>query len=459
MGASDRHLYAARLIESGDEEQAFAVLNDLLRDERDDAEALFMLGNVYAKAEQFTPAWLCFRRAAELRPNQHQVLNNVGMALEGLGHGVEAREHFMRAHKIHPTHANYPSNVGMTYLLEADHARAIQWAEKALALDPEHGGAHTCRGFARLAQADWAGGWDDWRYALGGKYRGIQDYGLPEWTGEAGARVIVCGEQGIGDEIQFASCIPDLLARVDAVAIDCDARLSKLFRRSFSDRVTVHGTRRGPKAWAAEGGWTHQIMTGELPRFFRRSAESFPRLAFITPSPDLREMYGALQRRHAGGKIRVGLCMHGGQQRTGLKKRAMGPEAFAALIERHGEACEFFSLDYRPDAAERIKAAGLPIHHFHWAVGLGADYDHTAGFLAALDVVVGVHTSAHHAAGAMGVPTVAFVPERPTWNYGAGLGDALPWYPSVRLFRQRHGESWAKCVRRFSDDWRPEASA
>jgi len=454
LGASDRHLQAALLIERGEEDQAYAVVQDILRTEGDDPEALWLLGNLHAKAEQYMSALLAFKHAATLKPDHHQVLNNVGMALEGMGKSAEAREWFLRAHKRNPAYPPYLCNIGMTHLQQGDVKSAELWSNKALALDAEHAEAHTCRGFALLAQGRFAEGWDDYRYALGGKFRAVQDYGLPEWNGERGARVVVCTEQGVGDEIMYASILPDLVERVESVTLDCDARLVKLLRRSFGDRIAVHGTRKGEKPWFNPERHTHQLMIGELPRHFRRSIADFPGTPYLKVNEDHATMYEALLAHHAGGKRRIGLMMSGGGLHTG-RKRALGVESFRSLVQQHSDTCEFFSLEYKPNSGEEIARSGLPIRHFHWAVGQGADFDHTAAFISRLDMVVGVHTTAMHAAGALGVPTVALVPAQPSWQYGLGLGESFPWYRSVRLFRQKPSESWMQCVKRLAAEFRP----
>ena len=447
--ASDLHLQAAHLIESGREDRAFGLVQDLLKQERDDPEALWLLGNLHAKAEQYTSAWLAFRRAAELKPGQHQVLNNVGMALEGMGRTAEAREWFEKAAARAPMNANYKSNIAMTMLMEGRTQDAVSYADAAIRIDSEHTGARTCRAFALLAQGKWGAGWDDYRYAKGGKFRAVKDYGLPEWDGESDAHVVVACEQGVGDEIMYATCLPDLARRVRSVTLDCDKRTEKLFRRSFP-QVTVHGTRtQGEVGWL-DAKHTHQVMAGELPRFFRRDAGSFPGGPVLAVDADLRTMYDALTTKHSRGKRRVGLTMTGGGYHTG-RKRQIGPDAFKSLIARFGHTHEFFSLEYRNGADERIAASGLPIHHFHFAVGQGADFDHTLAFVASMDAVVGIHTTAHHAAGAIGVPTVTLVPSQPSWQYGLGLGDAFPWYDSVHLFRQKASESWSQCIARVGD--------
>ena len=454
MGARDRHEEAVTLIRQGREDEAFGVAQELLRQDPDDAEALYILGNLHAKAEQYGSALLFFRRVVELKPGNPLAMNNLGLSLEGLGRPREARRWFERAHAKKQNDPRFACNISTACLSDGDVKGAEEWAAKAIAMQPDMREAHTARGFALLAMGRFGEGWDEYHHALGGKFRAIQDYGLPVWNGESDARVIVCTEQGIGDEIMYASILPELADRVQAVTLDCDARSERLLRRALGDRITVHGTRAKERHWLKDGEHTHQLMIGELPRFFRRTRESFPGTPFLKTNPDLVAMYDALQGRYAGGKKRIGLTMSGGTYHTG-RKRAMGVESFKSLVEQHGDTCEFFSLEYRPGSGEPIEKSGLPIHHFHFVVGQGADYEHTAAFVSTLDMVVGIHTSAHHLAGGLGIPTQTLVPAQPSWQYGLGLGDAFPWYRSVRLFRQKPSESWMQCVKRLAAEFRP----
>jgi hypothetical protein len=445
---SEQHMQAAALIERGEPADALRIVNKILSFNFDDPGALFLLGNIEAKVEHYAQAALAYERAMALAPTKHQIVNNLGMALEGLGREVEARKYFMRAHKMAPTHPNYLINIGMTYITD-DVVEAEKWAERAVEAAPESPMARTCRGFARLAQKQWAGGWDDYRYALGGKFREKVDFGLPDWNGEQGAHILVVGEQGIGDEVMVAQCLPELQARSASVTVECDARLARIFGRSFPD-ITIHGTRRQDKSWFDNCPATHQIMACDMPRIFRRTDESFPRRRYLRTDPDLVGMYEALQYPHAGDRLRVGLCTMGGHMPYNMRKRAVGAEAFKPLIDRYGDTCAFFSLDYRNDAELRIDASHLPIKHHHFVVGQGSDFDHLSAYIEALDVVVGIHTTAFHVAGALGKRAVAFVPSRPTWQYGVGLGDDMPWYQQVKLFRQTRAEDWARTIHRFA---------
>jgi len=110
---------------------------------------------------------------------------------------------------------------------------------------------------------------------------------------------------------------------------------------------------------------------------------------------------------------------------------------------------EWISLQYKDPTAE-IEASGLPIRHYKRACETD-DYDDTAAMVAELDMVIGVHTTAHHLAGALGVPGVILVPSRTIWIYCLPDG-SMPWYGSATLFKQREAEPWKETIKRLIND-------
>ena len=123
----------------------------------------------------------------------------------------------------------------------------------------------------------------------------------------------------------------------------------------------------------------------------------------------------------------------------------MGLEAFRPLIE--GMDADLISLQYK-DPTDEIEESGLPVRHFKRACQTD-DYDDTAGLVAELDMVIGVHTSVHHLAGGLGVKSIILVPEKTLWLYAK---DKMDWYSGARLFRQKAGEPWEKTVTRMMND-------
>lgn len=402
----------------------------MLNTNPEDALALFLLGTIEAKAERYGLAYNLFQRVVDIRPQRAEAWNNVGMALCGIHRNAEARKAFLEAWQREQKCANYPANVALTYLEEREYRKALEWCAKAFKLDPEHTGAKTTSGMANLALGNWADGWPGMAYAIGGKFRKEVVYGdEPRWDGSPGKTVVVYGEQGLGDEVMYASCVPDAVENCEKVVVECDHRLEGLFRRSFP-RTSVYGTRRQNEvAWPAKYAIDGRCPIGQLPQWFRPEPESCPGTPYLVADPERRLQWRALFDSW-GKKPKIGLCWSGGSKHNHPEARDVGIEGFRPLID--GIEADWVSLQYR-DPSEEIEASGLPVRHYPRAT-LTADYDDTAGLVAELDLVVGPHTSVHHLAGALGVPSLILVPTKSIWIYAQ---DRLPWYSTATLVRQR----------------------
>lgn len=434
------HRAVAGLLED-EPDEAFRLCNEHLRLNPSDASALFIVGHILAKAERFCLAWATFKRCVDLQPRMAPAWNNLAMSMQECGEFLQAREAFKRAVELSPA-PEHLANLGANYSATGNYSEAKRWCRKALEKDPEHSGAMGTLGFAHLATGDWANGWAGYEHCLGGRFRMAKNFtGEPKWDGSEVDSLVVYGEQGLGDEIMFASCLPDALQRARSVTLECDQRLEGLLQRSFPT-VEVHGTRRVEPAWAAGRTFDAGAAVGSLPSLFRRSPDDCPRTPYLVADPERRLQWRALFDSW-GRKPVIGLAWSGGRAATQVKERQVGLEAFRSLIERTD--AHFVSLQYK-DPSEEIEASGLPVKHYHRAVQ-SPDYDDCAAFVAELDCVVGVHTTVHHLAGALGVPGRVLVPSRPMWNYAHG--EEMPWYRNMPFHRQKKGETWAECVARL----------
>lgn len=380
------------------------------------------------------PIW---ERVCRLRPNKAEAWNNLGMTLQECRQLDRAREAFQRAQKLKPC-ADYLGNIAVTYNEAGDYAEGMRWARKALELEPKHAGATATMGFAKIATGDWSG-WKQYESALGGKFRKRAEM-APDWQGQRVRSLVVYGEQGIGDEIMYASILPDAMRDAEVIALECDPRLEGLFQRSFP-AVHVYGTRRGERYWF-EGQFEAQCAIGSLASLYRPTRESCPKLPYLVADPERRLQWRALFDSYK--KPVIGLAWTGGNANTRRKDRAIGLEAFRPLIESTDAV--FVSLQYQ-DPSEEIDATGLPVKHFARATAT-QDYDDTAALVCELDRIVGIHTSVHHLAGALGKPSTVLVPHAPMWNYATG--DGLPWYASQTFHRQRNHEAWSDCIKRLA---------
>lgn len=424
-----------------DPDEAVRQATELLNKNPDDVLPLFVMGAVYSKAERFGVACAFLKRLCDLRPNDSNAWNNYGMALAGLMDHKSALKIFERGWKIDKSSAS-AANMAMCYLNLCEWDKALEWSNRALTINPEGKSAKTTRGMARLAKGDFSG-WPDMKHSIGGKFRKqVQFQDEPMWEGQKTGTLVVYGEQGLGDEIMYSSCLEDMKKHCDNLILECDKRLEGLFRRSFPF-AEVHGTRRQDEiTWPARHKIDASVPIGRLPEFSRPTKESFPGTKFLVADQERRLQWRALFDSW-GNRPKIGIAWSGGSRHNHPEARSMGLEAFRPLIEAMD--ADWISLQYK-DPSEEIEASGLPVRHFKRAT-LTDDYDDTAGLVAELDLVIGPHTSVHHLAGALGVPSLILVPEKTIWVYASEFN----WYDTATLFRQVNGEYWSKTIRRLND--------
>lgn len=437
-------LDAAALLDA-DPDAAYDSIQAILKADPDESRALYMLGVLMSRAERFAEALAIFERVVRLAPRRAQAWNALGQALDECDKPVEARSAFKQALELEKKPLHF-ANIASSYMHEANIPEAMRWCRRALALDPEHKNARQTLGFAQLATGQWREGWDNYEFSLDGKFRQEVKLGAePRWDGSPVKALFVYGEQGIGDEITYASILGDIPESI-RVTLECDTRLAGLFRRSFP-RMAVHGTRRTEKPWAEGLAIDAGCAIGSLTRFYRPTPDSCPQRPYLVADPERRLQWRALfdswAARSTGRRPVIGICWSGGRPVTGMQRRAVGLEAFRSLIQRVD--AHWVSLQYT-DAAEEVAQTGLPVRIFDRATR-SPDYDDTAAMVAELDYVVGPPTAVHHLAGALGVPSTILVPSQPMWN--VALGDRLPWNAANVYHRQKPGESWADCITRL----------
>ena len=144
--------------------------------------------------------------------------------------------------------------------------------------------------------------------------------------------ILVYGEQGVGDEIMFASCIPDLLRICSRVTIACNPKLESIFRRSFPAARVLDAARAKALDANDNGDWQQMVAIGSLPRHFRRDRAEFPRHAgYLCADPALVAEY---RRRldELGRGLKIGLSWRGGTDKTRRALRSVELTQLAPLL-------------------------------------------------------------------------------------------------------------------------------
>jgi len=512
---SDADAMAARglaLRDLGQTQAAIVALESALRLRPDDAELLNELGVLELAQKNLDKAQELFERASRIAPRLHQALANLGVvhlqrynperAIPYLERAVRAapddpsnwlnlaaamrdvgdydgaeralqdgqlrspenpKFEFRRATldrergltamaqtRLERVLSNDPSDfaarqlLGMVLQDRREYPAARACFDFILERIPQHPQARFARGLLSLLQGEFRGGWDDYEARFLTEESPRRGFAFREWDGQPiEGRLLVYAEQGVGDEIMFASCIPDAMARSGHCIVECEPRLAPLFARSFPG-ATVIGAARGDSRWLGDVASVEaQAAIGSLPSWFRRGASSFEdRAPYLRADPERVAYWKARLRELSPGPY-IGLSWRGGIGKTRRLVRSVPLEAWRPLLQATAATWVCLQYDVRDGESDVIGAiAGSPL--WTWPQTL-ADLDDTAALICALDQVVSVCTALVHLSGALGQRATVLVPSAPEWRYGA-FGERMTWYSSVSLVRQQPDLGWDAAV-------------
>jgi len=407
-------------------------------------DALHALGNVERELGRPQSALEHLSRAAELAPGSARILASLAAVERELGEPEAACGHLRDALALVPASADLHLEHALALVDAGRPGDARSALDRALGLDPVSARARLARAFELLKDGDFAAGWPDYEARFETQdWRGYPDLPIPRWRGEplSGRRLLVLAEQGLGDQVMFASCLPDLIRAGARCTVTCDLRLKALFERSFpAVRCIAEPPGAPPDLPDAGASFDLQVPMGSLPGLLRTAPAQFPpHHGYLVPDP---ARVAALRTRleALGPGPFVGLSWRGGLARTRRALRSVPLERVLAGLGTSAGTV-FVALQYGDCAAEiaAVERGGATCVH-HWP-DLLADYDETAALVCALDAVVTVCTSLVHLTGALGRPAWVLVPFAPEWRY-LRAGERMPWYPSVRLVRQAAPGAW-----------------
>lgn len=439
---------ARDLVEEGELDQGVEIATRFLKLDPNDVVALTVLTAAMIRANKLPIAYHLSKRLGELAPDKPSSWINLGMACNELWLEAETEEAYRKGLEVCDSdhaHKMLLTNMAALMIDTGRFEEAVPYLETILKSEPGHKKALSNLGFCQLAARNWSEGWKNYHHCLGTDWRKANQYlEEPEWDGSPGKHVVLYGEQGLGDEVSFASMVPDALKVCKKVVIDCDKRLEGLFKRSFPE-AKVYGTRGATELpWAREDaeGIEASLPLGQLGEFFRLKDEDFPGTPYLKPDPDRVLMWNALWQSKR--KPVIGIAWRGGILRTGAKHRQWDLEQLLPILK--SVDAHWVSLQYKPaqgEIDEFLKAhPKIDIKEYPHGV-LTQDYDDTAALVASLDMVICMQTAVAHLAGALGIPCWVFVPKSSQWRYGTE-GETIPWYKSLRVIRQRERGEWKR---------------
>ena len=413
----------------------------------DYADAFYNLGNLRQAQNsldcslgKLDQAAACYERALALKPELTEAHYNLGNTRQALGDLEAAGACFERALALRPEYAEAHYNLACVLQGLGRLDEALEWYRKAVELKPDYGQALFGQALAELLHGDFDPGWRNYesRWRSPDHDTPMRAYSQPLWTGEklSEGRLLLWGEQGVGDEIQFAGLIPDALRTGNRIMLDYDPRLQPLFARSFAEIEVVSG------CGSAEAEITAHLPTGSLPGLFRPTESAFA----ATTSPYLKADPVETERfraRYNDGRRLIGLAWQTSNKQTG-RKRSIDFAQLAPLFAHPGirwislQYGDFDSLEQQAAAHATIPDAPILIDRI---VDQFADMDLFAAQVAAMDLVITIDNSTAHLAGALGIPVWLLLPFAADWRWLENRPDS-PWYPALRHFRQPKAGDW-----------------
>ena len=406
------------------------------------------LGNVYLKTGHIEKSIRYFKKAQDMsNPNLPAIFNGLGNAFLSMNQYSEAISYFQKAMEHKPSDLNSYINIGVAQKDQGNFNEAMLWYEKALTLDPNAAEAHWNMASILLLNGNFRDGWDKYEWRWKTKDRCQPNLSQPTWEGSSlqDKVLFVYAEQGVGDEIMFASCLPEIIDQANMCIAECDNRLIPLFERAFPKAIFRNTMGEDNPFPSNLPQIDMRIALGSLPKYLRSDISKFPERTFYLIADSKQTEIWEQRYKELKGLIKIGISWRGGKEIKIQQQRSIGLKHFKALFSING--IEFINLQYG-DCAEELKDAveklGIKIHDLEGVDPL-KDLDGFAAKIAALDLVISVDNSTVHMAGALGVPVWALLPYVCDWRWMLDYEDT-PWYESVRLFRQKTPGDWGEVV-------------
>lgn len=405
----------------------------------DNADLLFEAARCEYLDGNFDLAKIWLSRLLKSYPEQPFALNLLGLIAVREYGDIDAGEDLIRrALKVFPGFKAAWSNLGWVASERGQIDQALLIFDKVLGSDEGDPETRLMRAYANLKHGRFNAGWEDFesRHASPLALPGTHTFPmLPCGKNPDGLSLLVYEEQGLGDQIMFSSCIPDLIASGASVTIQCDMQLKVLFTRSFPNCRVIG------RCEAVPEDIDYQIAIGSLPGRYRHRLEDFPAHKGYLHADVERVAYWRRKLQSLGPGPYVGISWRGGVKATRQQLRSIPLIDWMPLLEKSGQ---FVSLQYGDCSdVEMLGQSNL----CHWPEAI-ANYDDTAALVCALDRVVSVCTAVVHLAGALGRQVYVLTPSQPEWRY-MYQGEKMPWYPAARLFRQGQDEPWHAVMARL----------
>ncbi|HLJ96150.1 MAG TPA: tetratricopeptide repeat-containing glycosyltransferase family protein [Gemmataceae bacterium] len=407
---------------------------------------------------RFAEAEACFRQALRCNPSYAEAYNNLGAARAKQGDLQGALACFQKVVQLRPDFADGFFNLGLMFARTGQRDQAVACHQETVRLNPEHAEAHTYLALHWLMHGNYVQGWPAlaWRWHRAGVL--APPSRKPSWDGaplhgrtillhaDAGLGEIPpvpllyrsFGDAGFGDTLQFVRYAPLVQQRGGNVVVLCQRPLVRLLSGGAGIDLVA-----GPES--ALPDFEFQIPFMDLPGVMGTTLATVPaNIPYLKPEPELVQQW-----RHELSPVpgfKVGIVWQGNRSFQYDVDRSVELPQFEPLARLPG--IRLFSLQVGA-GAEHVASASFPITDLAGRFDPACFRDAAAAMMA-LDLVITIDSAPAHLAGALGVPVWTLLPFNSDFRWLLEREDS-PWYPTMRLFRQRRPGEWAPVFQRLED--------
>ena len=413
--------------------EATGICDDVLAAAPDHAPALALLGMIAAHTNDPERGISLLERAVTAQPGVASWNANLGTLYRTVYRMQDALRVGQEAIRLDPQNADHLVSLSLAFTDVDDREHAIACLLRALGLKPDHADAHLALGQNLLAIGEFEPGWREyeWRNQTEAGKGTLPTMTSAAWNGMSipNGRLLMVGDQGYGDTIQFARYIPIVAKRCQELILGCSAELAPLL-------ATLPGVHEYCHRWTDVPGHAVHCRLSSVPGLLHTTPDTIPAgISYLFADPV--RVAAWRERLDAGlpsATYRIGLAWSGRPTHPNDRRRSLALARLAPLAGVGGVS--FVSLQ-KPLPPSDLASMSL----FPGLSDIAGDFGETAAMIVNLDLVISVDTAMAHLAGALGKPVWILLPKAADWRWMIERSDS-PWYPTARLFRQKNPGDW-----------------
>jgi tetratricopeptide (TPR) repeat protein len=429
-------------------DEATIICNDVLTRVPDHPAAIALLGMIAANTGRMAEGCELLERAVAARPNIPAFRSALAAVYQKQCRMQDALREAATAVNAQSTSAEFLVGLAMIQIdLDQQEQAAISLL-RAIGHKHDSPEAHLALAQVLLAQGETAPGWMEyeWRNRIDVPNNTLPRMTSPTWNGMRipRGRILLVGDQGYGDTLQFSRYIPMVRERCQEVVLGCSAELAELLR-------TIPGVAQCHARWDAIPPHAAHCRLSSLPLMFQTTTDTIPGPSpYLTADPTRVAAWAARMGRRSAP--RIGIAWTGRPTHPNDMRRSIALERLLPLAAAH--AGEFVCLQKPVPVRDAPAMASFPgLKDLSEELG---DFAETAALISNLDLVITIDSAVAHLAGALGKPAWVMLPKAADWRWMLNRSDT-PWYPTLRLFRQKTPGAWDALIAEVSNTLRSEA--